>query len=107
MSQTKPSLLSQEFSTATLTEDDRHEILAAEERRLALDILWEERAGIGLEELAAAIVTRKADVETADADSVKQIATVLHHMHLPKMADVGIIHYDTETHVIEVTGSPA
>lgn len=84
-----------------LTEDDHYELLAAEQRRLALDILTEQSSSIELRELATAVAERENGRDPGRVESVEYIRTQLHHVHLPKMADLGVIAYDSDTRQIE------
>lgn len=75
-----------------LSEDDVHRLLAAERRRMALDVLagggpW------GLEELAEAIVERERHGDVTE-HAVSRAMVDLYHAHLPLMADLGAIEYD-------------
>ena len=75
-----------------LDEDDAHRLLAAERRRVALDVL----AGGGpwqLEELAEEIVDRERHGDVTE-HAVKRAMVDLYHAHLPLMADLGAIEYD-------------
>lgn len=83
---------------AELTEDDRHRLLAAERRRIALDVLAERTVPVDLETLAAAVAARETDdPDEPTGDAVERVAVTLHHAHLPRMADYGVIDYDRES----------
>lgn len=56
-------------------------------RRQTLYLLEAEGEG-GREELAERLM------EFVDSKSLRQVRTELHHVHLPKLADVGLIEYD-------------
>lgn len=101
MSQTTTTLLSRELNRGIMSRGERYSVLASEERRLALGVLAEQPTGVGLKQLAAKIVTEREGEESQDADSIKEVMIVLHHVHLPKMADMGIVRYDTETQEIK------
>lgn len=87
-------------SPSALSDDERYRLLSAERRRTAVDVLEERTLPIGLDDLAAAIAEREAD-DTADADAVERVAISLHHVHLPKLVDAGVIRYDPESNRIE------
>ena len=80
---------------------ERHRILAAERRRLALDYLADRTGPVDIEELAAAIAARETDENSPDDDTVRQVAISLHHVHLPKMAAIGVIDYEPASSVVE------
>lgn len=94
MSQTTPGVLSDHPSTADLEESERHRLLEVDRRRHALFVLADRADPIGLEALSTAVAEREADVDADDADAVASVATTLHHIHLPKMADAGVVKYD-------------
>ena len=75
-----------------LNEDEVHRLLAAERRRLTLDILseggpWE------LEELATELLARE-NRDPADEHAVQRAMIALYHRHLPLMDDLGAIEFD-------------
>jgi len=85
-----------EPGTATLTEIERHRLLASAERRAVLGLLAERSYPLDLRELAAAVAA-----ETDDESAVDSTATALHHNHLPAMADLGAIDYNAATNAVE------
>ncbi len=87
-----------------LTESDRHELLAAERRRLTLDILEGKTASIELASLATGIAARERGLDAADEDVVKRVTVSLHHTHLPIMVDAGVLDYDPEAKRIDPSG---
>lgn len=91
--------------TIDLATRDRHGLLMAERRRLALEILAGDSGSVDLEELAAGVATREEGPD-ADEETIERVAVALHHNHLPKMADLGVLAYDRDAHRIEPTGVP-
>lgn len=91
MSQTTRDLLDDHAPTAELTETERHCLLAVDRRRHVLDVVAGREEPIGLDALAAAVLECEHGVDPSDADDV---ATTLHHVHLPKMVDAGVLAYD-------------
>ena len=92
--------LNEGLSPVELTVQEHHRLLAAERRRLALDILADETAIVDLEDLAAEIAAREVGPD-ADGEAVERVALSLHHVHLPHMADVGVLDYDPRTKIVE------
>ena len=90
-----------EPGTATLTEIERHRLLASAERRAVLGLLAERSYPLDLRELAAAVAAETTSAETDDESAVDSTAAALHHNHLPAMADLGAIDYDAATNVVE------
>lgn len=79
-----------------VSETERHELLSAERRQTVLQVVTAEMATFGLRELA-----REVAANEDDASQVEQVAVALHHVHLPKMAELGVLSYDPERHQIE------
>lgn len=66
-----------------------------------LDILADGKRSLGLFELARLIAERE-DGEVSDPDeAVERRVIGLHHNHLPKLEDAGLIRYDCESKRIE------
>lgn len=103
MSQTSTDLTADHPSVAGLSETDRHRLLAAERRRLALTVLAERPPSVDLAELAAEVAAREPGIDATDAEAVEHVAITLHHTHLPTLAEKGVIDYDLRTQRIEPT----
>lgn len=78
--------------------DEYLAVLDDEHRQAVVDVLAEIDSAIDIEPLAKRVV---ADVESVSHDAVsgqelEREKVVLHHNHLPKLADVGIIEYSYE-----------
>lgn len=91
-------------STVELSASDRHELLVADRRRLTLDILAGNTTPVELEELAAGIAAREDGIDAVDEETIERAAIDLHHAHLPKMAELGVLEYDPETRRIDPSG---
>lgn len=87
-------------SLEALAESDRHRLLMAERRRLALDVLAVRDGPIALADLGREVAARE-NVDAFDEDAVTLVTLSLHHVHLPKMATYGVIDYDRERNRIE------
>ncbi|MFC6864424.1 hypothetical protein ACFQGE_13280 [Halomicroarcula sp. GCM10025817] len=85
----------------TLTDTERHQLLASERRRLAIDVLCDLDAPVALSDLAAEIASREQHAGRSDADLVETVSIALHHNHLPKMGALGILDYAPETNTVE------
>lgn len=88
-----------------LPADERQSLLAVERRWLALDILMGKTTPVGLEELAAGIAAREDGSDAADEGTIERVAITLHHTHLPRMAEVGVLDYDPESRRIDPDGT--
>ena len=84
-----------------LTVSEYHELLASARRRTTLDVLASSTAPIELAELAARVAGQEANGEVAEEKTVERVALSLHHVHLPKMDELGVIGYDQDTTSIE------
>ena len=68
--------------------------LSNERRSHALSVLASETP-MDVRALAEAVAAREADREMVSDEYVKRIHISLYHVHLPKLADLGVIEYDT------------
>lgn len=99
MSQTITDFSDELPSIDGLTETERHTLLRDERRRLTLDVLAERPATVDLSEVAAEVAARE-DGCAAGEEAVSQIEVALHHTHLPKMDELGVLSYQPETHLV-------
>ncbi|WP_121820505.1 DUF7344 domain-containing protein [Halostella salina] len=86
-------------SGTTLSNSERHRLLASAQRRAVVGVLADRSVPIELNELAAAVAAEPTD-DTTDGRTARETATALHHHHLPMMADLGAIEYDAETNAV-------
>lgn len=100
MSQVTHDVLQANARTDDLTESERYHILEADRRRQALAVLSDRTQPISLEDLATAVAEREGDADDPDQSAISSVATTLHHIHLPKMAEVGVVEYDPEANEI-------
>lgn len=79
------------------------ELLTHPYRRYALYYLTNESAEVGIETLAATIATWDGEQTGTDQSTTHtDIRTALRHIHIPKLAEAGIITVDTTTNRIEL-----
>jgi|AntDeeMinimDraft_4_1070355.scaffolds.fasta_scaffold00003_201 hypothetical protein len=81
-------------------------LIAVERRWLVLDVLGGQTTPVELEELAAGIAAREDGNGAADEKAIERVAITLHHTHLPKLADLGVLHYDPESRRVDPDGVP-
>jgi hypothetical protein len=67
-------------------------LLSSPARRAALAVLSDTASSMSLTDLASAIAGVETDA-CGDADH-RNLEIVLHHNHLPRLADAGLIEYD-------------
>lgn len=94
----------EDTSVVELAVSDRHGLLAADRRRLTLDILDGKTTAVELAELAAGIAAREGGIDAVDEESIERVAVSLHHIHLPKMDDLGVLDYDPEERTLDPPG---
>jgi len=99
MSQTITEFTDDVPRIADMTETERHTLLSDDRRRLTLDVLAERPATATLSEVATEIAAREDGCD-AGSDSVERIEVALHHTHLPKMDELGVLSYRPDTHRI-------
>ena len=83
-----------------LTESERYWLLSDERRRALLEILDDGPAPLHRDELASALAEREAGGAVA-ADEHRAVVVALHHNHLPRLADLGLVDYDRASGLVE------
>lgn len=74
-------------------------------RRIVLAALANQEPSISINDLTDEIIKfnhHTAPIDTTD-ETVVEIQTGLHHVHLPKLGEAGFIQYDPEQQVVEPT----
>lgn len=98
------------MSQTTLPPDTVFEILSDNHRRHILCYLHSLSDKVAdFDELVEVIVSEDIDteaVEKTDPDTHQHIAIALHHNHLPKLTDVGLIDYDEKSGAVQYSGDP-
>jgi hypothetical protein len=84
---------------------DTSRALADPVRRYCLSYLVEEETPITFDRLAAQVAAWRTDTDpdAVDDASLTKIRTALYHLHLPKLADLGIITYEATPEEIDLT----
>lgn len=89
----------------SLSLDATLELLADADRRAVLDCLADAPDGTAtVADLAEHVADRRADAtgERPDEDDVLQ---TIHHVHVPKLADAGVVDYDPRSREVRYWGS--
>lgn len=86
---------------ATIQPSDHHSLLAVARRQLALDVLAETTSAVDLETLASEIAVREVGRDDVAGATIDDVVADLHHVHLPKLADFGLLSYDPATRWID------
>ncbi|WP_199722489.1 hypothetical protein [Haloarcula sp. Atlit-47R] len=84
-----------------LNDSEYYRILSSDRRRTTLEVLTEQTDPVELESLAREVATRENDGDAVTEEIVNQVACTLHHIHLPKMADFGVVDYHANATRIE------
>lgn len=74
------------------------ELYQDQHRRAVLAVLINEQRSLTVNDLTKTVVkhTSQTPITEVSADVLTQIQMSLHHVHLPKMAEAGLIEYDPE-----------
>jgi hypothetical protein len=99
MSQTSDELMAGQWGTGELTESEQYDLLSDERRRTVLAALQRLDVPVDLSTLATEIAARDGP-GTLNGETEEQVKITLHHNHLPKMADLGVLDYDPESNRI-------
>lgn len=85
------------------------DLLADEHRRHAIAYLATCEESVPISELAAEVATRIADrPQTAiSTQRTRSIAIDLHHKHVPKLAEAGVVEYDRECGLVNLAEADA
>lgn len=80
------------------TEDDVYELLSNRRRRLLLHYLAENEGRAGIEDVTGYIASVEKDrpVEEIPEDARRSVYISLYQVHLPKLADYGVVTYDLD-----------
>lgn len=91
--------------TADLAPARRHRLLAAKRRRLAIDAVADRTAPLALSDLAATVAASEDGIDAADEEAVQRVAATLHHTHLPKLSEAGVVSYNPDSRRIDPSGA--
>jgi hypothetical protein len=86
--------------TATeLDETTRHRLLADEQRRFVIGTLQTARSGVEttLDELARHVEKAAQRTDGTEGTDFRSLRCRLHHVHLPMLAEAGLLEYDPTT----------
>lgn len=94
-------------TTPELDGTERHRLLADEQRRFVIESLQTARGGVdtSLEEIAAHVRRAAQRSDELDDPGRRTLQCRLHHVHLPMLADAGLLEYDPETKAVRLGAS--
>jgi hypothetical protein len=87
-----------------LTECEIHQILSNDRRRAVLEHLGSVRGPVGVGALSKAVAAGEAGGETAPPAVRNSVYTALHQTHLPRLHDLGVVHYDRDRSEVWLLG---
>jgi hypothetical protein len=85
-----------------LSPDDAFRVLAHHHRRIIVTSLLGNRHGVSVDALIEDVLVHD-DLSGDPADTRRRIAAKLHHVHLPRLADVGLVEWDRDHDVVTPT----
>lgn len=93
------------MSDSSTTFDTVLDLCRDQQRRIVLVALADEKRALTVRDLTQAIVKHDHNTPLTEISEevVTRIHISLHHRHLPKLEAAGIIEYDPERNVVELT----
>jgi hypothetical protein len=82
-----------------------YEILSSERRRRAIDYLKASENGVEVGDIAEYIAEEETGESPPPKDARKTVYVSLHQTHLPKMDDLDIVNYNTDTNEVTLSDS--
>lgn len=106
MSRNTAENTSQLVRATNLTKSERHKLLSSERRRVVLGILEGQTTPVQLAALASDVATEESGLDPVDSEAVERVKITLHHTHLPRMSELGVLTYDSNSHQITYDETP-
>lgn len=81
------------------------ELISHQRRRAVLEILLTHDQLLTTTDIRNEVVEKEQDTEITEipSEQVKQVHISLHHVHIPKLAEEGVINYDSNRDFVEPT----
>lgn len=81
------------------------DLCRARHRRIVLATLADERRSVTTTDLAEAVVRHdlQTSITEVSDEVLADIRLDLHHVHVPQLVEAGIVEYDPERNVVELT----
>jgi predicted transcriptional regulator len=83
-----------------LDKRDIHDVLQNDRRRLAIECLRANDGAMDLRDLSEVVAAEETGEDPAPRDKRRSVYVSLHQTHLPKMDDLGIVAYDTDSKAV-------
>ena len=90
-------MVAQTTTKESLEASQIHDILRNDRRRLAIKCLRENSGMLTVRDLSEDVATRETGESPAPRDKRRSVYVSLHQTHLPKLNDLGIVSYDTDS----------
>lgn len=74
-------------------------------RRALVDCLGDREEGIAMADAAAEVAARNLDRSVAESshETITDVYAALHHCHVPRLVDEGIVAHDRDRNVVSLT----
>lgn len=82
-------------------------LLSNRRRRDAVDVLSNQETAVTLRKLVDSIAARETGTDDVPEEAADAVATALHHVHLPKLDQAGVVSYHPTAGTVEYHESPA
>ncbi|WP_217468211.1 helix-turn-helix domain-containing protein [Haloterrigena gelatinilytica] len=96
---------SEDFRSEGLSPDVVFTLLSHPKRRAVVRLLLNQDRALTLRDLRNEIVEREEGIEITEADEsqTRQTLVSLHHAHIPKLTEAGVVTYDKDRQIVEPT----
>ncbi|MEY7849620.1 hypothetical protein AB7C87_10545 [Natrarchaeobius sp. A-rgal3] len=93
------------YSTDRIPPDAAFDLLRHSHRRTILATVVSDERALTLNDLTKIIAMwdRDEPITEISGDELAAISAALHHAHIPRLVDVGVVTYDENRHLIEPT----
>jgi len=93
-------------SDLELSEDEIFDLLSNRRRRYVLNYLLRVDRPVSIQELSKQLAMWEFDVEPDELtdQQEKRIYVALYQTHIPKLEDAGVVEYDSDASLVELTG---
>lgn len=72
----------------------------AQRHRHVIRVVSNREAPIAVTDIAEAIASRESGTDGGPADRYVGVASLLHHVHLPKLSEAGLVEYDPDRNLV-------
>ena len=89
-------------ATGVLDEGEIHDVLRNHRRRLAIKVLQDSDGSASVRELSEDIAARETGEDPAPRNKRQSVYVSLHQTHLPKLDELGIVEYDSDSNTVRL-----